>query len=69
MSEFQAQIGGDHYQGYAIQPTEFIQKNRLNWCEGNVVKYVTRHKRKNGIEDLRKAEHYLKLLMEMEYDT
>ena len=69
MSEFQTQIGGDHYQGYTIQPTEFIQKNRLNWCEGNVVKYVTRHKRKNGIEDLRKAEHYLKLLMEMEYGT
>ena len=69
MSEFQTQIGSDHYQGYAIQPTEFIQKNRLNWCEGNIIKYVTRHKRKNGIEDLRKAEHYLKLLMEMEYGT
>jgi len=69
VSEFQTQIGGDHYQGYAIQPTEFIQKNRLNWCEGNIIKYVTRHKRKNGIEDLRKAEHYLKLLMEMEYGT
>ena len=69
MSEFQTQIGGDHYQGYAIQPTEFIQRNHLDWCEGNIIKYVTRHKWKNGIEDLRKAEHYLKLLMEMEYDT
>lgn len=61
------QVGGNHYAKYAIQPTEYIIKNKLDFCEGNVVKYVTRYKDKNGIEDLRKARHYLDILIsEME---
>jgi hypothetical protein len=55
------------YRGYIIQPVEFIQQNRLSWCEGNVIKYVCRHKMKNGKEDLMKAKHYIELLIEMEY--
>lgn len=58
------QEGGDHYKKYPIQPVEYITANGLGYCEGNVVKYVTRYKDKNGVEDLRKAIHYLELLIE-----
>ena len=57
------QVGGSHYSKYAIQPTEYIIKNNLNFCEGNVVKYITRWKDKGGVEDLRKAKHYIDLLI------
>ena len=60
------QIGGDHYQGAAIQPIEFILSNGLDFCEGNVIKYVYRYSKKNGIEDLEKAKHYLEFLIEHE---
>lgn len=62
------QIGGDHYKNMAIQPTEFCQKNELNWCESNVIKYVCRHRNKNGLQDLEKAKHYIDLLIEFEYN-
>lgn len=59
------QVGGDHYKNLPIQPVEYAEKNRLSYCEGNVVKYITRWRSKNGIEDLRKARHYLDILIEM----
>tara|TARA_B100000242_G_C42659106_1_gene309416 strand:- start:247 stop:492 length:246 start_codon:yes stop_codon:yes gene_type:complete len=55
------QIGGDHYKDMAIQPFEFISKNELTFFQGNVVKYVCRYKRKNGIQDLKKIIHYCEL--------
>lgn len=61
------QEGGHHYKNCGIQPIEYIYANRLGYCEGNVVKYVTRHKVKNGKQDILKAIHYLELLLEMEY--
>ena len=60
------QIGGTHYKSKAIQPIEYVLANGLGFCEGNVVKYVTRWKDKNGIEDLLKAKHYLDFLIEHE---
>ena len=57
------QIGGRHYQ-MPIQPIEYIVKNDLGYREGNVVKYVTRHKNKNGLEDIEKAIHYLEMIKE-----
>lgn len=48
-----------HYTSGSIQPIDFIEANNLNFNEGNVVKYVTRHKYKNGLEDLKKAKFYL----------
>jgi len=57
------QVGGDHYSAQKIQPIEYIFQNNLGFCEGNVVKYVTRYKEKNGIQDLEKARHYLDLLI------
>jgi hypothetical protein len=64
---FERQVGGNHYLEFAIQPTEFIQRNGLNWCEGNVVKYVCRHRFKDGVKDIEKAIHYLEHLKYMEY--
>jgi hypothetical protein len=61
------QVGGDHYKTLAIQPVEYIHANGLGYFEGNVIKYVTRYKAKNGREDLEKARHYIDLMIEMEY--
>lgn len=63
------QIGGTHYNKYAIQPTEFIHKNDIGFVQGNILKYIIRYKDKNGIEDLKKAKHYIDLLIEMDYGT
>ena len=60
------QEGGSHYKNMAIQPIEFIFKNGIGYAEGNVIKYVTRWRNKNGVEDLKKARHYLDLLIESE---
>lgn len=62
------QVGGDHYKGMKIQPSEFIEANGLSWCEGNAVKYICRHKQKGASNDLLKAIHYLELALEWEYD-
>ena len=66
MSALNTQIGGSHYKDLPIQPAEFIERNNLGFCAGNVIKYVCRYKNKNGIEDLKKAKHYLELLIEIE---
>lgn len=62
----QRQEGGAHYKDMAIQPVEYIHANGIGYFEGNVIKYVTRWRAKNGVEDLRKARHYLDLLIELE---
>jgi hypothetical protein len=69
MSALDKQIGGSHYKDMAIQPIEYIHKNGLGFCEGNIVKYITRWKTKNGIEDLKKVIHYAELLIQMEQDN
>lgn len=65
-SALDRQVGGDHYLKGRIQPIEFIQAQRLGFIEGSVVKYVTRWRNKNGIEDLKKARQYLDILIELE---
>ena len=59
------QVGGDHYRRMAIQPWDYIAANGLDYFEGNIIKYVTRWRGKNGLEDLRKAQHYLDKLFEV----
>lgn len=61
------QEGGNHYKGLKIQPVEYIHANEIDYLEGNVIKYVTRHKQKNGKQDILKAIHYLQLILEMDY--
>jgi hypothetical protein len=63
----QYQVGGTHYKDMPIQPIEFIHKNELGFCEGNIVKYACRHKAKGGIQDLDKIIHYAKLAKELYY--
>jgi hypothetical protein len=63
------QVGGNHYSRYNIQPIDFIIDNNLDWCEANVVKYITRWRDKNGVEDLRKAMHYIQLLIDREVQS
>ena len=65
-SAFSEQVGGSHYREVVIQPVEYIMANNIPYCEGNVIKYVTRWRRKGGLDDLRKARHYLDLLIEHE---
>ena len=60
------QVGGNHYKDMKIQPVEYIQANNLGFCEGSVIKYVSRFKSKGGVEDLRKAKHFIDLLIEAE---
>ena len=65
-SALSVQEGGNHYKDLAIQPVEYIHVNNISYMEGNVIKYVTRWRNKNGITDLRKARHYIDLLIELE---
>ncbi|SIQ14611.1 DUF3310 domain-containing protein [Marinobacterium stanieri] len=60
------QEGGNHYKSLKIQPVEYIHANGIGYFEGCVIKYVTRWRSKNGIEDLRKAQHFIHLLIELE---
>lgn len=66
-SAFDRQVGGDWYKTLAIQPLEYCQKNNLNMAESGVVKYVTRHRARNGKQDLLKAIHLIEMLIELEY--
>jgi hypothetical protein len=60
------QVAGNHYKDLPIQPVEFIHANAIGYFEGNVIKYVSRWRKKNGIADLEKAKHYIELLIELE---
>jgi len=66
MSALDTQVGGEHYKSRAIQPVQYIHANGLGFCEGNVIKYVTRWASKGGLADLEKAKHYIELLIELE---
>ena len=60
------QVAGNHYKDLPIQPVEFIHANAIGYFEGNVIKYVSRWRKKNGVADLEKAKHYIELLIELE---
>jgi hypothetical protein len=62
------QIAGSHYKDMAIQPLEFCQRNRIPFCESNVIKYCCRHRTKNGKEDILKAIHNLQVILQLEYN-
>lgn len=67
LSQFARQEGGQHYSKQSIQPLQYILANDLDFCQGNVVKYVTRFRDKNEVEDLQKVIHYTQILLESEY--
>jgi len=66
-SALDRQVGGRHYKSLAIQPVEYIEKNKIPYTEGCVIKYVTRHREKGGADDLKKAIHFIEMLLEREY--
>ena len=68
MSAYKNQIGGNHYQDLVIQPTDYIIKNNIPFAEGNVIKYVIRHKQKGKEQDIKKAIHYLSMILETTYN-
>ena len=61
------QVGGKHYKNMKIQPSEFINENKLLFAEGNAIKYICRHSIKGKEEDVRKAIHYLEMILERDY--
>lgn len=65
-SALDVQVSGDHYKKMKIQPVEFIHANNIPYLEGNVIKYISRWRSKNGVADLEKAKHYIDLLIELE---
>ena len=66
MSANDKQVGGDHYKSTVIQPWDYIVANKLDFFSGNVIKYVTRFAEKGGVTDLKKAQHYLEKLIELQ---
>jgi hypothetical protein len=64
---FFKQIGGAHYKKYKIQPSRFINDNKILFAEGNAIKYICRHQDKGGKQDLLKAMHYLEMIIERDY--
>lgn len=68
-STLKVQVDGNHYKDLAIQPAEYSFKNKLNWHQGEIIKYVTRYKNKNGKVDLEKAKHLIDMLIEFEYGS
>ena len=61
------QVGGKHYKNMRIQPAEFINENKLLFAEGNAIKYICRHSIKGKEEDVKKAIHYLEMILERDY--
>lgn len=57
------QVGGDHYRLMPFQHWDYVVCNGLGYLEGNATKYVCRWRYKNGVQDLEKAEHYIKKLL------
>ena len=58
-SVMKEQIGGDHYKKHKVKPWDIIDEYKLNFYEGNALKYILRDKI-NRIEDIQKAIHYLR---------
>lgn len=65
--ETNGQIGGTHYKKCAIEPVEYIHANGLDFNEGSIVKYISRHRNKNGAEDIRKIKDYCDIILELDY--
>lgn len=65
--ETNGQVGGDHYKKCSIEPVEYIHANGLDFNEGSIVKYISRHRNKNGAEDIRKIKDFCDIILELDY--
>ena len=68
MSAYKKQIGGSHYSKFKVQPSKFINDNKLLFAEGNAIKYICRYTHKGGKQDLLKAKHYIDMIIERDYE-
>jgi len=66
---FFRQVGGAHYKKYKIQPSRFINDNKILFAEGNTIKYICRHQDKGKKQDILKAIHYLEMIIERDYNV
>jgi hypothetical protein len=66
-SSYDKQIGGSHYQGCTIQPSQFVIENKMLFPEGSAIKYICRHAKKDGKQDLLKAIHFIEMIIERDY--
>jgi hypothetical protein len=66
-SSLKIQVGGDHYRQYKHQPIVIARDNELDAMQFSVIKYVMRHKNKDGLKDIRKAIHFLQMIAEYDY--
>ena len=64
---YETQVGGNHYKDMKIQPSEFINENKLQFAEGNAIKYICRHGSKGQQQDLEKAKHYIDMIIDRDY--
>lgn len=68
-SVWDTQVGGTHYTDMKIQPFQFSMANKLDPMQHTIVKYVSRFRAKNGIQDLEKAKQTIDLLIQWEKDN
>jgi Protein of unknwon function (DUF3310) len=66
LPSLKVQVGGSHYKKLKIQPVEYCMANGISFMEGSAIKYLTRWRDKSGIEDLKKAKHFIDMLIEFE---
>ena len=69
MSAYKKQVAGSHYINFKIQPSKFVNDNKLLFAEGSAIKYICRHSKKGGVEDIDKAIHYLEMIKQRDYGT
>ena len=61
------QVAGNHYrEGNGIQHWDFAASQQFDYFQGQITKYITRWKKKNGMADLEKAKHFLEKYIEVE---
>lgn len=65
MSALDIQVGGSHYKGLVIQPIELITAMKCSFIQGCIIKYISRYKHKNGVQDIRKCIHYAQLALQL----
>jgi hypothetical protein len=68
MNPYKKQVGGTHYKDMKIQPSKFINDNKLLFAEGNAIKYICRHTTKGEVQDLEKAKHYIDMIIDRDYN-
>lgn len=55
------QVGGSHYKGYKYELIKFVLDMKFDFVQGSILKYLVRYRKKNGLEDLRKAKHFAEI--------